>query len=316
MLRETTPSRDDFVVQAAARRHPIENLLVQFFVLSLAILAILAVALSVILTTRLDREFDLLKENQPVGGPASSGLTQGLSEQQLDTELSLLRWTVYVSVGGGFVILWVGLVWIVARGSTTINKQQLDLLKTNADLRAAYQEIREAQESAREQELRRLQAAQEAREQERQRLAEELHDETMAELASTVVDLGFLASRYSKEFSPELRGEMGELRERARGTERKLRQIVQGIFPSVLTNLGLMPALRTYIEHLSARPIPSPHRLELELKATGLDDGRLPEEIEIGLYRVIQQGVTNAIQHFPGKETKSRPHMGRHRGDT
>ena len=286
-------SSEDLLIQTAARRHPVENLLVQFSVLSLAIMTILGIVISVILTTRLNRDFELLKQHAATTSVGGQGPSRGISIQDLDTDLTYLRWTTYVAVGGGFVILYTGLIWVVWRGWRTIKDQQDELLEINADLRDASQEIRNAQ-------LRRLQATQEAREQERKRLSEELHDETLAELASVIVDLGFL-SRDSKQLPPELQEGLAELRNRVRGSELKLRQLVQGIFPAVLTNLGLMPALRTHLEELAGRPIDSPHPLELEMKAKGLDDGRLPEDVEIAVYRVVQQGLANAIRHANAK---------------
>ena len=79
--------------------------------------------------------------------------------------------------------------------------------------------------------------------------------------------------------------------------EEGLRRIVQGLFPSVLTNLGLLPALRSYMEEVAARPIANPTPIELELRATGFDGARLPEEVEIACYRMAQQGLINAIRH-------------------
>ena len=170
------------------------------------------------------------------------------------------------------------------------------------------QRERAEQALARSERLRRLQVAQEAKEQERRRLAEELHDETLAELASVIVDLGFLSHR-SQDLPTELAEGMTELRHRVRGTESKLRQIVQGIFPSVLTNLGLMPALRTYLEALADRPLSTPQPMELKLTATGLDNGRLPEDVEIAVYRVVQQGMINAIQHSQASELEVSLHL-------
>ena len=51
--------------------------------------------------------------------------------------------------------------------------------------------------------LRRLQVAQEAKDQERKRLAEELHDETLAELTSFILELGLL-SRQPSDSIPSL----------------------------------------------------------------------------------------------------------------
>lgn len=149
-------------------------------------------------------------------------------------------------------------------------------------------------------ELRRLQAAQASSEDEQKWLAEELHDNILVPLAAIGVDIGFLR-RMAKPISEELEAGLTELGARIKDTDRQLRNLVWGIFPSVLTNLGLVPALRSYIEQLSRTPIPGPHPLEIELRTRGFDNGRLPEELEIGLYRVVQHGIASAIQHARAK---------------
>lgn len=126
---------------------------------------------------------------------------------------------------------------------------------------------------------------------------------TLAELASVILELGLLA-RQIKQASPKAEGEVNELRQRVRGTEKQLRQIVLGIFPSVLTNLGLLPAVRSYLEDLASRLIQNPTPLNVEITASGLTTGRLPEDVEIAVYRVVQQSVTNAIQHVQAKHLK------------
>ena len=137
---------EDLLVRVSVGRHPIENLLVQFSVLSLVILAVLAVVLSVILTTRLNRDFELLKETSLAASELGPGIqVQGISALDLDNDLRNLTLTTYVAVGGGFVILYVGLVWIFWRGWKTIQAQQDDLLESNSELRAAYQELQEGQ---------------------------------------------------------------------------------------------------------------------------------------------------------------------------
>ena len=75
----------------------------------------------------------------------------------------------------------------------------------------------------RSEELRRLLAAQEARDQERKRLAEELHDETLAQLSSVAVDMGFL-SRNAEQLPQELLQGLDEIRSRVRDAELSLQQ--------------------------------------------------------------------------------------------
>ena len=69
--------REDPLVQASARRYPIENLLVQFSILSFVIMTILGIALSVILTTRLGRDFEILKEQAAAAESAGVAVPEG-----------------------------------------------------------------------------------------------------------------------------------------------------------------------------------------------------------------------------------------------
>jgi len=156
--------------------------------------------------------------------------------------------------------------------------------------------IRAEEQLSHSEDLRRLQVAESARETERKRLAEELHDETMASLAAMGMEMGFLRHQAGK-VSPELADGLADIITRIKDTDRQLRQLVSGIFPSVLTDLGLVRAVRAYLDQLTGRPIENPCPLEIEFTSRGLESQRLSEEVEINLYRVVQQGVTNAIQH-------------------
>ena len=80
--------------------------------------------------------------------------------------------------------------------------------------------------------------------------------------------------------------------------DRRLREIVQGIYPSILSDMGLLPAINSYLKQLASYPINNPYPIEVTLRAIGLsDEQRLPEAVEIGLYRTIQQGMANVIAH-------------------
>ena len=156
------------------------------------------------------------------------------------------------------------------------------------ELKQEITQRRQAEEAlARSEELRRLRAAREAKEEERRRLAEELHDETLAELAGVLAELGFLA-RQAQGGAAEIEQGLDALRDRVREIEGRLREIVQGIFPSVLTNLGLLPALRSYLEELDTPPDQDGTPLEIEVRAKGFDNGRLPEQVELATYRFVQ----------------------------
>ena len=152
--------------------------------------------------------------------------------------------------------------------------------------------------------LRRLEqfdAAETAKENERKALAAELHDQTLSDLGSLAIELGFLGNQASGR-SEELKLALDQVRERLRDTDRRLREIVQGIYPPALATMGLVSAVNSFLSELATRPVPSPHPLEVKLVATGFGKARLGEDIEIGLYRVIQQGVDNVIQHAQAKQ--------------
>ena len=91
-----------------------DNLLVQFSVLSLVIMMMLAISISNVLTSRLDRNVDLLKDH---GAAMMSGVMIQPSDlysiQSLRNDVGALRWITYGAVGFGFLALYGGLVTIV-----------------------------------------------------------------------------------------------------------------------------------------------------------------------------------------------------------
>lgn len=130
------------------------NLLVQFSVLSLVIMVMLAISISSVLTSRLDRNVDLLKDH---GAAMMSGVmiqpSDPYSIQSLSNDVGALRWITYGVVGFGFLALYGGLVTIVWRGWRTINRQQTALTEANrrmeianAELKQSNQELRDTQD--------------------------------------------------------------------------------------------------------------------------------------------------------------------------
>ena len=149
-------------------------------------------------------------------------------------------------------------------------------------------------------EARRYRAAELGRESERRTLAGELHDEVLSDMAALAVDMASLKRR--GEDRPEAAGGIDWARERLHEIERRLRAIVQSIYPSVVTDLGLWPALNSHLKQVAAQPTRSPHPVRVELQATGFGDCPLPEPVALALYRTIQQGLTNAIAHAAATE--------------
>ena len=123
------------------------NLLVQFSVVSFVIMVILAVVISLMISSRLDHAVELMKYNNAA---MLKGIevkpTDSISIESITGEVSSLPWLTYCVVGGGFVILYVGLVGIVWRGWATIGRQRRQLQSFNDDLAISVGELGESNE--------------------------------------------------------------------------------------------------------------------------------------------------------------------------
>lgn len=119
-------------------------------------------------------------------------------------------------------------------------------------------------------------------------MARELHDDTAQALTALLVKLRVLERSLERR---EQRGELEELRALAAGTLEGVRRLAAHLRPSLLDDLGLPAAVKAYVDqfaHLWGIPV--------HLRVRGLD-GRLPPEVELALYRVLQEALTNVARH-------------------
>jgi signal transduction histidine kinase len=127
-----------------------------------------------------------------------------------------------------------------------------------------------------------------AQELERKRLARELHDETGQALTSMLLGLRAIEEAKTPE---ETREATVRLREQLVDTLHDVRRLAVELRPKALDDFGLVPALErltaTFTEQTS---------IPVELEAL-LDDIRLPPPVEIALYRIVQEALTNVIKH-------------------
>jgi signal transduction histidine kinase len=140
-----------------------------------------------------------------------------------------------------------------------------------------------------ETELRRaLQRAVEYQEAERKRISRELHDEIGQALTSILIRLKALQDETDMETIAE---RLDGLRYLTSESIEELRRLAVDLRPAILDHLGILPALRWYIQQLADQS-------DLTIQFTGPEKmERLPEAIELVLYRVAQEGLTNAIRH-------------------
>jgi len=116
-----------------------------------------------------------------------------------------------------------------------------------------------------------------AQEEERRRLARELHDEAGQALTVVKIELD-LAGR------TETGALVGRVLDQIRNVSRMLR-------PSVLDDLGLEPALVALTQDFEHR---TGIRVDRELALSGAS---VPEEVQVAIYRMVQEALTNVARH-------------------
>lgn len=129
-----------------------------------------------------------------------------------------------------------------------------------------------------------------AQEEERLRVARELHDNLGGSLAS----LGYGLQSVSLVLDSDpanVKHIVRSLCEENLSVQNELRAIIYALRPSVLDDLGLIPALRSYVEHcVVAKGIDVDFNIEGEAR-------RLPSEIETALFRITQEALNNILRH-------------------
>ncbi len=118
------------------------------------------------------------------------------------------------------------------------------------------------------------------------RLARELHDEAGQLLASVHLALHEVA----RNLSPSTKERLLEVRGLLDRIELQLRRLSHELRPTILDDLGLMPALRFLSEGVS-------QRAGVAVQVDGSTNGRLPPQIETAIYRIVQEALNNAARH-------------------
>lgn len=148
----------------------------------------------------------------------------------------------------------------------------------------------QAAESHNREDLERLSARLvDAQEQERRNLARELHDEVGQALTAIKMEIG-VALR-TVEHDLRARASLEEARAIAETTLQGVRDLSQLLHPSMLDDFGLPETLTAYLRSFSKRT-----GIRTDLLQEGLDD-RLPPEVEVCIYRIVQEALSNVARH-------------------
>jgi two-component system sensor histidine kinase UhpB len=129
----------------------------------------------------------------------------------------------------------------------------------------------------------------EAQEHERQRVARELHDEVGQVLTGVMLELEQAARSGGN-------SQLDTAREAVRHALEEVRRIARELRPEVLDDLGLQSALRSLCTAAAAH---DGLRVERRLE---LVDEALSPEVELVVYRIAQESLTNVLRHSGASE--------------
>jgi signal transduction histidine kinase len=116
-------------------------------------------------------------------------------------------------------------------------------------------------------------------------LERNLHDGAQQQLVALVVKLG-LAERLVDRDAEQVRSMLAELRDEAQDALQNLRDLARGIYPPLLADQGLVAALEAH-----ARKLP------FHVSVAGDGVGRLPPEVEAGVYFCCLEALQNASKY-------------------
>jgi signal transduction histidine kinase len=127
----------------------------------------------------------------------------------------------------------------------------------------------------------------EQHEEERRRLSRELHDETAQVFSVVKMELGLLRDRIVPDSAPRLDQILGLIDTGIRS----IRSVTNDLRPSLLDDLGLLPALRSLVADFSERSgIPTGLAVPTALPP-------LSREAELALFRALQEALSNVLRH-------------------
>lgn len=128
-----------------------------------------------------------------------------------------------------------------------------------------------------------------AEEKERKRIARDLHDGVGQLMSAAKMNLSSLAARINL-LNPQEITLLDKTLALVDESCKEVRSVSHNMMPNALLKTGLSVAIKSFLDKLDHKQI------QVSLHTEGLED-RLPDNIELVLYRVIQEIVTNVIKH-------------------
>ena len=199
---------------------------------------------------------------------------QDRAESQLHTEQNRLQDELLVSSLLSLLIVFGLIAGMSYRIKTTERYAEIqyqDVLQTRTELRTFTARLEQAQEE------------------ERRNLSRELHDEFGQTMAAALVELSRIQNEMIGEDSTK--AQLARVKLELEGSMRSIRDIALVLRPSMLDDLGLVPALRWQGREVARRS-----GLAVRVEA---DDNSafLPDDYRTCIYRIVQEALHNIVKH-------------------
>jgi signal transduction histidine kinase len=154
-------------------------------------------------------------------------------------------------------------------------KQYMDVVQARSELQTFTARLEQAQED------------------ERRKLSRELHDEFGQTMAAALVELSRIQNEMIDDGST--RAQLSRVKQELESSMRSIRDIALVLRPSMLDDLGLIPALRWQGREVARRS-------GLAVRVEADDDCKfLPDAYRTCIYRIVQEALHNIVKHASAK---------------
>ncbi|RMB57390.1 sensor histidine kinase [Dokdonia sinensis] len=207
-------------------------------------------------------------------------------EKQIIAEKADKERNLNIAIGLAFLLILLTIIGVLLYRNSKRNERI-------AEQEKAIQ-IQKTEKALKEKEIETINAMVSGQEKERQRLAGELHDNLGGTLAALKMHVGNIENTIEQGKSPTL--SLAKMTTLLSAAYTQVRGIAHEKNSGVMAKNGLLPA----IEKL-ANTISSSQGLQIEVQDFGLED-RLSNDLEITIFRIIQELITNIIKHSNATE--------------
>ena len=172
------------------------------------------------------------------------------------------------------------------RLSLSSRRDELEQLSRN--INGMLTALEKAQAQVREDENRLAQLTGEVQEAERRHLAQELHDE----IGQALTGLRLMLVRAEELPVIQQKTQLKQAQSLLNDLVEQVRQLSLNLRPTMLDDLGLLPALLWHVERFQSQT-----GITVDFTHAGLESLQFPQDIETAAYRLVQEALTNVARH-------------------